>query len=55
MSSESIQASIGPIELENGYPAADSVRRLYDELDFQRAVRAWVTGIRMNCAIRVLR
>jgi hypothetical protein len=42
-----IDTHIGPIELINGYPTPDSVSRLYDELDFQRAVQAyiWATPI----------
>jgi hypothetical protein len=37
---ETLNTRIGPIELECGYPTGASVRRLYDELDFQRAVQA---------------
>jgi len=31
---------LAPIELQCDYPSDASVQKLYDELDFQRAVRA---------------
>ena len=33
---------IGKIDLQNGYPTGASVTKLYDELDFQRAVQAYI-------------
>lgn len=42
MGLESFSTRIGPIELENGYPSEATVALLYDELDFQRAVQAYV-------------
>ena len=48
-SSTPAQGSLSPqeyfadrIRLENGQPAVDSIAELYDELDFQRAVQAYV-------------
>ena len=42
-----IDTPVGRIELKGGYPSNDSVDRLYDELDFQRATQAyiWATPI----------
>jgi hypothetical protein len=39
---ESVQTRIGTVDLVSGYPTEASVERLYDELDFQRAVQAYV-------------
>jgi hypothetical protein len=39
---QSVDTRIGKIELQNGYPTDQSVTRLYDELDFQRAVQAYI-------------
>ncbi|MFP2929258.1 DUF1254 domain-containing protein [Pyxidicoccus sp. 3LG] len=37
-----INTRIGTIELQNGYPTRASVTKLYDELDFQRAVQSYI-------------
>jgi hypothetical protein len=37
-----VQTRIGTLELENGYPSDATVAKLYDELDFQRAVQAYI-------------
>jgi len=42
---ETIDTRIGKIELENGYPSAESVKRLFDEMDFQRATQAYVWAL----------
>ena len=42
MAGESVKTRIGEIELVSGYPTATSVTKLYDELDFQRAVQAFI-------------
>ena len=42
---ERVDTKIGKIELENGYPTSESVAKLYDELDFQRAVQAYIWAI----------
>lgn len=31
---------VGPLAFQNGYPTDETVRRLYDEIDFQRATQA---------------
>ena len=38
----SVDTRIGKIELQSGYPSEASVRKLYDEMDFQRAVQAYI-------------
>jgi hypothetical protein len=50
-----IDTRIGPIQLQNGYPSDASVRKLYDELDFQRAAQAyvWATPLVSYEALRV--
>jgi hypothetical protein len=40
-----IQTQAGEIELENGYPTADTVERIYDEIDFQRACQAYLWAL----------
>jgi len=40
--SGAIDTRIGKIELQSGYPSNDSVRKIYDEIDFQRAAQAYV-------------
>src|SRR5262245_16226478 len=36
---------IGMLTFESGYPSQDSVAKLYDEMDFQRACQAYLWGI----------
>jgi len=36
---------LGPLELVNGYPTAATARKLYDELDFQRATQAYLWAL----------
>ncbi len=38
----SIDTHIGKIELQGGYPSNDSIKKLYDEIDFERATQAYV-------------
>ena len=45
--SETIDSRLGPLEFESGYPTADTVGKLYDELDFQRAVQAYLWALPM--------
>jgi len=40
-----IDSRIGPLGFEGGYPAEESVAKLYDELDFQRAVQTYLWAI----------
>ena len=42
---ESVNTRIGELTFENGYPSKDSVKKLYDELDFQRAVQCYIWGL----------
>jgi hypothetical protein len=50
-----LNTRIGSIELQNDYPSQSSVAKLYDELDFQRAVQAyiWATPIVSLDALRL--
>jgi hypothetical protein len=36
------QTRLGGLQLENGYPTKSTVKKLYDELDFQRATQAYL-------------
>ncbi|QYO62919.1 DUF1254 domain-containing protein [Leptolyngbya sp. 7M] len=40
-----LDSRIGPLAFEGGYPTAESLTRLYDELDFQRAVQTYLWAI----------
>lgn len=42
---ESIDTRLGKLELQNGYPSQETETRLYDELDFQRAVQAYIWAV----------
>jgi hypothetical protein len=42
-----LETRIGPLAYEAGYPAAETVEKLYDELDFQRAVQAYLWALPM--------
>ena len=46
---ETIQTRIGELEFthdfENGYPSDETVKKLYDEIDFQRACQAYLWGL----------
>lgn len=39
---DSVQTRIGRLSFERGYPTPDTARKLYDEMDFQRAVQAYL-------------
>lgn len=41
----SIQTPIGKLSFESGYPSDESVLKLYDAMDFQRACQAYIWGI----------
>jgi hypothetical protein len=41
----STESRIGPLAFEGGYPTDATVRRLYDEMDFQRAVQAYIWAV----------
>ena len=36
---------MGPLTFENGYPSRDSVHKLFDEMDFQRATQAYIWAL----------
>ena len=37
----SVDTRIGKLNYEHGFPTAETVQKLYDEMDFQRAVMAY--------------
>nr|WP_309486581.1 DUF1254 domain-containing protein [Ancylobacter mangrovi] len=42
---ESIDTRIGNLTFESGYPSDETVQKLYDEMDFQRASQAYIWGL----------
>jgi hypothetical protein len=40
-----IESPIGPLEIKNGYPTEQTVTKLYDALDFQRATQAYLWAL----------
>jgi hypothetical protein len=54
-SANTIDTRTGKLTLESGYPSPETLRKVYDELDFQRAVQAyiWATSIVSLDALRV--
>lgn len=42
---ETEDTRIGKLTFENGYPSEETVQKLYDEMDFQRACQAYLWGI----------
>ena len=42
---EAQETRIGKLTFESGYPSEESVQKLYDETDFQRACQAYLWGI----------
>ncbi|ODA66054.1 hypothetical protein A7A08_03068 [Methyloligella halotolerans] len=42
---KTIDTRIGPLTFESGYPSRETVQKLYDEMDFQRAAQAYIWGI----------
>ena len=42
-----IQTRIGELKFESGYPSDATVEKLYNELDFQRSVQAYLWGLPM--------
>jgi hypothetical protein len=42
---ESRDTRIGKLTFESGYPSNETVQKLYDEMDFQRACQAYLWGI----------
>lgn len=44
---DSIDSRVGKLDFESGYPTAQTIDKLYDELDFQRAVQAYLWALPM--------
>ena len=42
-----VQTRIGELKFENGYPSNATIDKLYNEMDFQRAVQAYLWGLPM--------
>jgi hypothetical protein len=42
---ETLDTRIGKLTFESGYPSKETVQKLYDEMDFQRASQAYIWGI----------
>lgn len=42
MGDETIETPIGKVELQNNFISDDSVQKLFDEMDYQRAVQAYI-------------
>lgn len=45
---EIIETRIGTLEFEKGYPSQESVDKLFDEIDFQRACQAYIWALPMT-------
>jgi hypothetical protein len=45
LAQETIDTRIGKLTFESGYPSQETVQKLYDEMDFQRASQAYLWGI----------
>lgn len=45
LAQETIDTRIGTLTFESGYPSQETVDKLYDEMDFQRACQAYLWGI----------
>ena len=43
----SIDTPIGTLEISNGYPTEVTTKKLFDEMDFQRAVQAYLWALPM--------
>ena len=43
----SVETRIGSLEFDKGFPTDATVEKLYDEMDFQRAVQAYLWGLPM--------
>ena len=39
---DSIETRLGALNFERGYPTAETTRKLFDEMDYQRAVQAYL-------------
>jgi hypothetical protein len=41
----SIDSRLGKLEIDHGFPTAETVKKLYDDLDFQRACQAYLWSV----------
>jgi hypothetical protein len=39
---DKVKTRIGTLEFKNGYPTPETAKKLYDEMDFERAVQAYL-------------
>ena len=42
-----VKTRIGKLKFINGYPSDSTIKKLYNELDFQRACQAYIWGLHM--------
>lgn len=47
VSAETLKTRFGELEFKSGYPTDETAQKLYDELDFQRAVQAYLWALPM--------
>ena len=47
VSAQTVDSRLGQLEFQSGYPTDQTVQHLYDELDFQRAVQAYLWAMPM--------
>jgi len=47
---ETMKTRIGKLQFTSGYPTEKTVQKLYDELDFQRAVQAYLWALPISRA-----
>jgi hypothetical protein len=40
-----VESRLGKLELKNGFPTEETVQKLYDDLDFQRACQAYIWAL----------
>lgn len=45
LAQETVDTRIGKLTFESGYPSQETLTKLYDEMDFQRACQAYLWGI----------
>ena len=45
LAQETLDSRIGSLTFESGYPSQETIQKLYDEMDFQRACQAYIWGI----------
>lgn len=45
LAQETVDTRIGKLTFESGYPSKETVQKLYDEMDFQRASQAYIWGL----------